>query len=110
MVFSRRTILKQFAMSFTFMQAEQVPLPAEAVQDVIRNETKWLRRHLGLGECPGIPPRSPPACAPIFFIERRPNSRDGAKCQLPCCPDRIRPDEYQVALNPGMNISSHYSS
>lgn len=30
-VFSRRTILKQFAMSASFMQVEQVPLPAEAV-------------------------------------------------------------------------------
>ncbi len=92
------------------MQAEQVPLFVEAVQDVIRNETKWLRRYLGLGEFLGISSRSSLVCAPIFFIERRSNSRDSAKCQLPCCLDKIRPDEYQVALNFGMDISSHYSS
>ena len=48
-VFSRCTILKQFAVSASFMQVEQVPLLAETVPDIIRDETKCLRRHLGLG-------------------------------------------------------------
>ena len=83
---------------------------AEALEEIIKDVTKRLRRHLGLGESPGMPPGSPPDCAPIFFIERAPSSRNGASCQLPRCSDRIRPGEYRVALNPGMNISTRYSS
>ncbi len=67
-------------MSASFMQVEQVPLPAEAVQDIIRDETKFLRRHLGLGESPGMPPGTPPACAPTFSIERAP--KRSASCPV----------------------------
>lgn len=92
------------------MLAEHTPLSAEAVRIIITDETKRLRRHLGLAESPGMPPRTPPACTPLFFVERAPSSRTGAKCQLPCCSDRIRPGQYRVALNPGMNTSMQYSS
>lgn len=95
-------------MSADSVQAEQTSLSTEAISNIIKDETKHLRRHLGLGESSEMPPGSPPACAPIFFIERAPNSRNGAKCQLPCCPRRIKPDEYRIALNPGMNVSSWY--
>lgn len=119
-------------MSASLTQAEQVPVPVEAdldniydgwgiqgemedgvereIGDEIEDETRRLRRHLGLGESPEMPPGTPPDCTPVFFIERAPKSRNGAKCQLPGCLNRIRPKEYRVALNPGMNVSWWYSS
>ena len=83
------------------MQAEQVPLPAKAVPDIIRDETKCLRCHLGLEEAPEMSPRTPSACAPMFFIERAPNSRNGAKCQLPYCP---HPRVVQLLLEHGASM------
>src|SRR6266516_365290 len=91
-------------MSVGSIQAEQVSSSDEAVQGIISDETKRLRRHLGLGESPRMPPSStPPDCIPLFFIERAPSSRNGARCKLPSCSERIEPDQYRVALNPGMS-------
>lgn len=92
------------------MQAEQVPLFAEAVQNIIKDETKWLRHYLGLEGFFKMFFKTFSACASIFFIERALNFRNDAKCQLPCCPDKIKLNKYRVALNPDMNVSSQYFS
>jgi hypothetical protein len=73
-------------------------------QATLRWETLQLRRHIGLGDSPGMPPPAdPPACIVLFFIERAPDSRNGAACKLPTCTERIWPGEYRLALNPGMS-------
>ena len=90
-------------MSVSFVYPEQAPLSAGAVQD-ITNETEQLRRHLGLGKSPGMPPSStPPVCIPLVFIERAPSALRGASCKMPSCLDRIEPGQYRIALNPGMS-------
>lgn len=91
-------------MSVGVSQAEQGSVPVETVHDSIGEETKRLRRHLGLGDFPGLPSSTtPPACTPLFFIERAPSSRNGAMCKLPTCSDRIKQGMYRVVLNPGMS-------
>ena len=86
------------------MEDEQVFSSAGVAQNIISNETKGLRRHLGLGESPGMPPSThPPARVPLFSIERAPSSPNGAKCKLLSCSDKIEPGQYRVALNPGMS-------
>jgi hypothetical protein len=70
----------------------------------LRNESQRLRRHIGLGDSPGMPaPGDPPECVVLFFIEGAPHSRNGAACRLPACAERISPGEYRLALNPGMS-------
>jgi hypothetical protein len=71
-------------------------------QQMIEEETRRLRRHLGLGETVHEPDPGPPDCQPLFFIEIAPHSSRGAKCKLPSCPSNISPRDYRVALNPGM--------
>lgn len=42
--------------------------------------------------------------AAFFFVERSPPSgRRGAGCQFISCEDKIRENDYRIAVHPGMN-------
>lgn len=74
------------------------------VEDPISKESKRLRRHLGLGDTPDMPPSNPPPdVMPLFLIERAPGSRNGSKCKLSSCSKRIMPGQYRVVLKPAMS-------
>lgn len=76
-------------------------------QELLNSETLRLRRHIALGDGPGMPPPGDyPICIVLFFIECAPDSRNGAACKLPTCTERIWPGEYRLVLIPGMRASS----
>jgi hypothetical protein len=87
-------------MSADAMDIDHVSSSAEDVEDMISNETKILRRHLGLGESPGIPPQSnPPVTQPLFFIEIAPSAPRGANCKLSTCGDKIEAGDTGLQCN-----------
>lgn len=90
-------------MSANLSQKDNASTAEDMEQQVIERETRRLRRHLGLGETSDEPNSSPPEHVVLFIIEIAPDSSRGAKCRLPSCPKTIRPEEYRVAMNPGMN-------
>lgn len=62
--------------------------------ELLSQETLRLRRHIGLGDRPEMPPpEDPPAHIVLFFIECALDSRNGAACKLPTCTEKIRPGE-----------------
>ncbi|KAL2864808.1 uncharacterized protein BJX67DRAFT_373627 [Aspergillus lucknowensis] len=79
----------------------------DADADSLKIERKRLRQHLGLGPNPSDPPAGhPPQIQPLFFIERAPGSREGAKCKLPTCAENIMPGELRLAMNPALGGGS----
>lgn len=76
--------------------------------DILIQEGRRLRRHLGLGHDPVDLLFDRPKVEPLFFIERAPDSRNGARCKLPTCVGRIDPGELRLALNPSMGHGSWY--
>jgi hypothetical protein len=78
--------------------------------DILTQERRRLRRHLGLGQDPGDSQLDCPEVEPLFFIERAPDSRNGAKCKLPIYSGRIEPGELRLALNPSIGHSSWYQN
>lgn len=82
----------------------------EASNNRLKNEARYLRRHLGLPTSPGQSAEEISGPAPLFFVEITPYSnKGGAKCKLPGCSELIRQGKYRLALCPGMDpLSSRY--
>lgn len=89
---------------------EEISSSSETDEDLLIHEKRRLRRHLGLGENPGDSPSDPPEILPLFFIEKAPDSRNGAKCKLPICAGRIVPGELRLAVNPAMGYGGWHKN
>jgi hypothetical protein len=95
----RKACSSRLIMAVVRLTAVQASSSHETIAKIISEETKRLRRHIGLGDTPELPGSgTPPDCVPLFLIERAPYSSDRAKCKLSSCIDRIRLGKYRVAL------------